>query len=218
MADWEAMWSSGLAKGQAFDAAQVEPAFAKMLQSASDLPKRGRALVPGCGRGYAVAELVRAGFEVVGLELADTAVVAAVDHLESQALPQGSWRIERGDFFALEPSQGKYSMIYDCTFLCALLPGQREDWAKQMDILLEPGGELVTLIFPVKEEPFEGGPPFHMSPELVGRLLEPLGFRPHLLEPVPKELLARPHVAGEWLGRWGKEPAGPSRAGQGACP
>ena len=37
-------------------------------------------------------------------------------------------------------------MIYDCTFLCAIQPEMRQQWAAQHAALLKPDGELVTLM------------------------------------------------------------------------
>ena len=80
--------------------------------------------------------------------------------------------------------------------------------------MLAEGGELVTLIFPVKsssesgadpaDTPLEGpggGPPYAMSPKLVKVLLESAGFEQHSLEQVPSALEAR-GFAREWIGRW----------------
>ena len=110
------MWANGLRPGQAFDAAKVEPAFAKLLSTATDLP-RGRALVPGCGRGYAVAALAKAGYDATGLEIAPTAAKAAEDYLNGEADIKGLlWKISCGDFFEHSPLE-QYNLLYDCTFL-----------------------------------------------------------------------------------------------------
>ncbi|EOD18223.1 hypothetical protein EMIHUDRAFT_196361 [Emiliania huxleyi CCMP1516] len=69
---------------------------------------------------------------------------------------------------------GKYDLIWDCTFLCALEPAARGRWAEQMRALLAPGGELLTAVFPIGER--DGGPPFAMSVPRVRSLLEPVGF------------------------------------------
>ena len=49
--------------------------------------------------------------------------------------------------------------------------------------LIRPGGEIVSLVFPVGD--FEGGPPFALSPDVVKDLLEPAGFGVSLTE-VPR--------------------------------
>ena len=73
-----------------------------------------------------------------------------------------------------------------------------------MQRLLAADGELVTLIFPVKE--FSGGPPYSMSPSLVRGLLEPKGFAASSLAEVPREKLARGAFAAEYVGRWRRTP------------
>lgn len=74
---WEEMWASGLGKGDKFDAAAAEPALQDLIDSGA-LPSSGHALVPGCGRGYAVAALAEGGErEVLGIDIAPTAVKAA---------------------------------------------------------------------------------------------------------------------------------------------
>ncbi len=115
MPAWESMWASGLRPGQAFDAARVEPALAKLLSSSTNSLPSGRALVPGCGRGYAVAELARHGYDATGLEIAPSAVAAANAYCKEQAdLAGKTWKVVEGDFFSHSAS---YNLIYDCTFL-----------------------------------------------------------------------------------------------------
>lgn len=48
------------------------------------------------------------------------------------------------------------------------------------------GGELLTLIYPIIEK--EGGPPFAVSIDAVRDLLVPVGFEPFQLEYLPLEL------------------------------
>ena len=214
MPNWETMWSAngGLKPGQAFDCRRCEPAFQRLLDTATDLPARAarKALVPGCGRGYAVSSLFRAGFDAVGLDIAPTAVEEANAYLASAASEDGATfdstkcRVVCDDFFS---HSGEYDVVYDCTFLCALDPDQRVEWAKKCKALLRPDGELITLIFPVVDPPYTGGPPHCMSPELVRGLLEAQGFvEKQPIYEVPTEDLARASVmskpAKEFVGRW----------------
>lgn len=205
MPNWESMWAGGLKPGQAFDCSRTEPAFQRLLNTATDLPSRaGRtAFVPGCGRGYAVASLFRAGFDATGLDISPTAAEAANQYLTSGGegtIDASKCRVLPGDFFVHD---AQYDLVYDCTFLCALDPSQRAAWAKQCKALLLPEGELVTLIFPVVEPPYEGGPPHCMSVELVRDLLAAEGFAEKELWEVPTAELARSHRgAKEFLARW----------------
>ena len=72
---WEGMWSRGLARGQAFDADRVEPALVALMERRA-LPT-GRALVPGCGRGYSLVQLATAERSALGLDIN----AATVEHI-----------------------------------------------------------------------------------------------------------------------------------------
>ena len=140
--DWEGMWSAGggLQPGQAFDATRCEPSFQALID-AGGLPT-GRALVPGCGRGYAVAALASEDRAVTGLEISETAKAAADAHLRGVGCTAGKVIVD--DFFTHEPDQ-PYDLAFDSTFLCAIPPRRREEWAARYAKLIRPGGELVYL-------------------------------------------------------------------------
>lgn len=100
--------------------------------------------MPGCGRGYDLLALASTPVctEVVGLDLSPTGVQAArsyiaeATHVEDTV--KSKCRVEVGDFFAYEEKKGGgFDFIYDYTFLCALPPELREDWAKKMASLLK---------------------------------------------------------------------------------
>jgi hypothetical protein len=208
MTGWESMWQRGISPGQAFDASRTEPAFAKLLERRLSvqppLPATGaRALVPGCGRGYAVVSLEQAGYAAEGLEISPTARDAAIEYIRSKGARAD---VHMGDFFELE-KQRQFGLVFDSTFLCALQPTQREAWAAQMASIIAPEGQLVTNIFPIRPagEPdpadgtIGGGPPFALSTRLVELLLTAVGFTCLAMEPVPDELRAR---GNEVLARW----------------
>lgn len=102
------------------------------------------------------------------------------------------------DFFTHAPEAGPYDLVYDCTFLCAIPPARRSEWAAQMSRLVRPGGEIVSLVFPIGN--FEGGPPFALSTSIVESLLEPVGFEKVSLTEVPEAQWARGKP--EFLYRW----------------
>jgi len=64
---------------------------------------------------------------------------------------------------------------YDYTFLCALNPSVHGAWASKMAGLVKEGGELLTLIFPIRET-HSNVPPFRVSLDLYKELLESVGF------------------------------------------
>jgi SAM-dependent methyltransferase len=205
--NWEGMWSRGLARGQAFDANQPEPALVALMERHT-LPT-GRALVPGCGRGYSVVQLASPERTALGLDIAPTGVAAARDlmaemvggsELESQV------DVQEADFFSadLVPTLGQFDVVYDCTFLCAIQPDMRKAWAEQMNKLLQAEGELITLIFP--NGPLGStGPPFTINEELVRSLLEPHGFKAIEVTEVPADQLARGQTGSEVIAIWKRD-------------
>ena len=63
-----------------------------------------------------------------------------------------------------------------CRFLCAMHPDMRGRWAEAWARQIMPGGELVTLMFPVDAaKPCDEGPPFPLTPALYTELLSPHG-------------------------------------------
>ena len=80
----------------------------------------------------------------------------------------------------------------------------RESWAKQMSKLIKPGGELLTLVYPVNKEtdPKKEGPPFPVTPEIYKELLLSNGFECVYLERVPEHLSHPDRVEREYFGRW----------------
>lgn len=73
------------------------------------------------------------------------------------------------DFFAFKP-ETPFDLIFDYTFLCAIPPTMRPQWAQSMASLLRPGGYLLALQFPLDDR--TGGPPFALSQEIYHDLLD----------------------------------------------
>ncbi|MEM1414552.1 MAG: methyltransferase [Myxococcota bacterium] len=175
---WEDAWAEGRTR---WDAGAPAPVLLGLLrEEALGAPAGRRALVPGCGSGYDVFAFAAAGFEAVGLDVAPT----AGERFEVLRAERGlaNARIEIGDAFAHE---GRYDVVWDYTFCCALDPAERPRWAALMERLLAPGGVLATLIFPAMHAPPDyEGPPWPLWPDDQRAVLEPLGLRPFRLEAV----------------------------------
>lgn len=190
---WEDAWKEGRT---GWDAGMSPPALRKLVRR-DDAPK-GRALVPGCGAGYDVFTLARAGWTAVGLDLAPTATERFESVRDGAGLTQAEASVVLHDFFSWSPDD-PFDLIWDYTFLCAIEPEMREAWRDQMAKLLAPGGQLVTLIFPADPSRGDAGPPYQVSPELVTDLLQP---RFENLE-MTKVTESHPGREGkEWLARW----------------
>ena len=166
---WYDRWANGNIKpGVAWDMGSPSPALMKALNE-NTIPE-GRALVPGCGRGYDVALLGSKTRYVLAIDIVEKAVNEANEYLKENNVNPAEGEVKVMDFFSLEPDE-KFDFIYDYTFLCALDPTIRNLWAEQMAQLVKPGGELFCLIFPINEEK-ESGPPFKVNLELVKSLLD----------------------------------------------
>ncbi len=216
---WGTMWDKGIAPGQLFDTGTVSPLLQKYILE-SKIPS-GRALVPGCGRGYDVTALATPDRYVLGLDIAEKAVEAAKERRDSLSVEECASKanadFQTTSFFDIDVSDpvNKFDFIYDYTFLCALDPTVRMTWAEQMSKLTKPNGELLTLIYPIRPADTLG-PPFQVSLELYRELLEPVGFECLELDLLPAELCHEGRdgngivtsimVAKSGVGRWRKIP------------
>ncbi|GBF92003.1 thiol methyltransferase [Raphidocelis subcapitata] len=215
---WHQIWGAGLLPGQRFDAGASPPLLRHLLESGK-VPTAGRrVLVPGCGRGYDVVAAAAAGAALaVGLDICSLAVSAAGEHRDETLPAEAAARaaFEQRDFFEYSHPGGPFDLGFDYTFFCALPATEavRKAWAEAWARLLAPGGELVTLIFPVdpSADPTMG-PPFPVAPELYESLLTAAGFECLELEPVPTHLSHPARAGREWLGRW-RRPGGSGGGG-----
>src|SRR5690554_983979 len=191
---WIEAWSAGHTP---WDTGRAVPDLVELVASGS-LPE-GRALVPGAGSGYDVLALASPNREVIGLDLAEGAKKRFEGLRDEAGVSAERAKIVVANFFDYQPD-APFDMIWDFTFLCALEPEMRGDWARRMDELLAPGGELVTLIFPGVDKAPDDGPPYAMSPALVRSILEPK-FEAYFLEPTPS---THPGFANAkaWIARW----------------
>lgn len=190
---WEKAWKEGRTP---WDAGDSPPILGELVRG-GELPS-GRALVPGAGSGYDVLTLATEERRAVGLELSSVAIERFESLREAAGVPAEHAQLVQQDFFEFEP-EAPFDLVWDYTFLCAIEPSRRGEWAERIDALLAPEGELVTLIFPVRQGDPDAGPPYPMSPGLVRELLEPRFEAVHL-EPVRTSHPAR--LGKEWLGRW----------------
>ena len=126
--------------------------------------KNLRILIPGCGNTYEAEYLLQQGFTNVTLiDIAPT----LVNNLKEKFKNNKNIRILLGDFFE---HQGKYDLILEQTFFCALNPSLRTQYRDKMLTLLEPGGKLAGLLF---NKVFEKeGPPFGGSKEEYEQLFK----------------------------------------------
>ncbi len=163
--DWEAHYQSG---DTPWEKGAASPA---LLEALARVSLRGRILVPGCGLGHDARALAAAGAEVVGIDIAPSAIAAA------RANPGvAKERYELADLFALPAAmRSAFDWVWEHTCYCALPPAQRSDYVRAVAGALRPGGELLGVFYLDPGQPLPtDGPPFETTlSELDAR------FSPH---------------------------------------
>ena len=144
-------WSKRWAEGQTgWDAGEITPPIKAYADGLND--KSIRILIPGCGSGYEGAYLWKNGFQ--HLYLSDISELPLKKFANSHpGFPEQN--LLHGNFFDL---QGKFDLVLEQTFFCALHPTLRPAYVKKMKDLLSPTGKLAGLFFDVEFE--NPGPPF----------------------------------------------------------
>ncbi len=151
-------WDEKYQKGEAFwDKGVPAPA---MKQYLARHPVRGRALVPGCGRGHEVALAVEQGLDATGLDIAPTGIAEArakYPHL-AECFVVGSL------FDPPDEMRSAYDVVLEHTCMSALPPSLRADYRRGIDLTLRRGGLLIGVWFinPALD-PGEVGPPYPFS-------------------------------------------------------
>lgn len=167
-------WEQRFAAGETpWDRGEANPQLDAWL--ASGALKPCRILVPGCGSGYEVAVLAKAGFEVTALDYAPEAIGRTRKQLDAAGLKA---TVIEADALAWQPGK-PFDAIYEQTCLCALYPDQWRDYADQLHRWLAPGGKLFALFVqflrPGAAEGKIEGPPYHCDIHAMRALFpEPL--------------------------------------------
>lgn len=164
---WQQRFDTGLT---AWDRGGASPQLIAWLDEGLLTP--GHVAVPGCGRGWEVAELACRGFDVTGLDYTPAAVAEARATLaQAQAEPTKGHavalaaRIAQADVLQWQP-EAPLDAVYEQTCLCALHPDHWAAYAGQLHRWLRPGGRLFALFMQRPREAAldEGrieGPPYH---------------------------------------------------------
>lgn len=130
-AKWNELWKEGFLP---WDKGIPNPALVDLLFERQDIvpppsPKKKKALVPGCGKGYDVLLLSAFGYDAYGLEISSKALEEAKKvegemsgkgvYATREGVKEGSITWLSGDFFKDEflGGEGKFDLIYDYTVL-----------------------------------------------------------------------------------------------------
>ena len=183
--DWESRYESG---DMPWEKGAAHPGLVEFLKRS---PVHGRVLVPGCGTGHDVRALAATADEVVGLDIAPSAIARA------KAQPAvGGERYQLGDLFALPPSlRGTFDVVFEHTCFCAIDPSLRESYVAAVAGALKPGGHLLAIFYlDPGLDPGESGPPFAVTRGQLNTF-----FSPHF------KLLREWNPAATYPGREGRE-------------
>ena len=147
--DWEQRYQDA---ATAWERGALNPAF-EVWRDQLGIDS-GIVIVPGCGRAPEVVEFAARGWDVIGVDLAETPVIFQREALANAGLT-GS--VEQANLFEWNPPVPA-DLVYEQTCLCALHPNQWPAYERALHRWLKPGGHLAAM-FMQKEG--EGGPPFH---------------------------------------------------------
>ena len=162
--DWEDRYRTG---DMPWEKGAPHPALVDFLKRSQ---VHGRVLVPGCGTGHDVRALAATADEVIGLDIAPSAIARA------KAQPAvGGERYQSGDLFALpEKLRGVFDVVFEHTCFCAIDPSLRADYVAAVAGALKPGGHLLAVFYlDPGLDPGETGPPFGVTREELDTFFSP---------------------------------------------
>lgn len=144
---WDARYQN---QETGWDLGEVSPPLKNYIDQLEN--KALRILIPGAGNSYEAEYLSEKGFENISVVDISPTVIQQLKqkHKDNKAL---TFLCE--DFFE---HSGKYDLILEQTFFCAIDPSLRTDYIKKVYELLSPTGKLVGVLFNCEFE--AAGPPF----------------------------------------------------------
>ncbi len=133
---WNQRWETG---ETGWDIGQASPAITEYMKQYPN--KDAAILIPGCGNAYEAEFLVQEGFS--NITLIDIAP-SAVKKLQEKFAKNPEVKVVCEDFFL---HQGKYDLLIEQTFFCAISPLRREEYVAKSASLLNENGRIIGLLF-----------------------------------------------------------------------
>lgn len=172
---WNEKWSN---REIAFHSANVHPFLAGQL-SILALRPGARIFLPLCGKTLDIHWLLKQDFQVVGVELVETAVQELFEELgrSPEIIKRGKLKLYRdenidiyvGDIFDLDLAEvNKIDAVYDRAALVALPEKMRKKYADQV-IKLTGSAPQLLITFEYDQAEMDG-PPFSISRPALSRL------------------------------------------------
>jgi len=176
--DWRARYAED---NTPWDLGGAHAGLVEWLSAGGSDLARGKAVVPGCGKGHDPLFLARAGFDVDAIDIVDL----CAGHC-GELLAEAGGRFQVANFLGFDASNvasfgGPWDLLYEHTIFCAISLEQRAAFGAAAAASVKSGGHLVSFLFPTNKPEEEGGPPFRATPEA---LCAALGDAFELLEDV----------------------------------
>lgn len=136
----ESFWNGRWENNQTgWDIGEQSPAITTYMAQYSD--KKAAILIHGCGNAHEADWLLQNGFSNITLIYIAPKTVVQLNEKYDQ-IPEVN--IILGDFFE---HQGKYDLIIEQTFFCAIAPSLRKKYVTQSASLLNENGCSIGLLF-----------------------------------------------------------------------
>jgi SAM-dependent methyltransferase len=163
--DWEGRYQAG---DTPWEKGEASPGLVDFLSKSGALARiQGKnkketglitVAVPGCGTGHDVRVWAKAGFQVMGFDLAPSAI-----KLARAKTAEGGLKAEfrQRDFLRDEPPW-RFDWIFEHTLFCAIDPDDRDKYVRAVLRWLKPEGTYLAVNYLI---PDEDGPPFGTTRE-----------------------------------------------------
>ncbi len=145
---WNNRYSSNATN---WDLGMVSPPIKNYIDQLQD--KEISILIPGCGNAYEAEYLLDSGFKNVTIVDISPLLIRQLES-KFKTYTDVNLNIVCDDFFNIE---GKFDLILEQTFFCAIRPHFRKKYKDKIYELLTHEGKLVGLLF---DREFVGNPPF----------------------------------------------------------
>ena len=154
-------WNERFVSGEIpWDRGEANAQLLAWLADGTLLPGQ-RIVVPGCGQGWEVAALAKAGLDVIGIDFAPQALALCRRLLQRDALHAD---LVDADVLHWQPP-APVDAVFEQTCLCALYPDFWMRYAAQVHHWLKPAGKLLAMFMQAPRasarEGFIEGPPYH---------------------------------------------------------
>lgn len=192
---WDASYRAG---PPPWDIGRPQPAIVRL---AADGGLAGPVLDVGCGTGEHALHLAALGLEVVGVDVAETALAIAREKAAERGLAAA---FTVADALRLDVLDRTFRTVLDCGLFHSFDPEERRAYAASLAKVTEPGGTLHVLCF--SDQGPECGPHPVSRADLGAAFRAGTGWTVARIEPCRVETRMHDHGAPAWLATMTRTP------------